>query len=85
MVIYLDMPIEISQKLMTSRYNGDEDKKDVHEADVSFLKQCRNAALYAAENQGWTVINCSDGDNPYSIDEIHNKIMECIKEKIMNI
>lgn len=85
LVIYLDMPIEISQKLMTSRYNGDEDKKDVHETDVSFLKQCRNAALYAAENQGWTVISCSDGDNPYSIDEIHNKIIECIKEKIMNI
>ena len=33
-VIYLDMPVEISQKLMTSRYDGDENKKDVHEVNV---------------------------------------------------
>ena len=36
-VIFLDMPIEISQKLMSGRYNGDEAKKDIHEADVSYL------------------------------------------------
>jgi len=60
-VIYLDMPVEISQKLMTSRYNGDENKKDVHEVDVAFLKKCRKSALYAAEKQGWKVVGCSDG------------------------
>ncbi|MBQ1451182.1 MAG: deoxynucleoside kinase, partial [Clostridia bacterium] len=32
LVVFLDMPVEISQKLMTSRYSGDEGKKDVHEA-----------------------------------------------------
>ena len=30
-VIYLDMPVEISQKMMSVRYNGDENKKDIHE------------------------------------------------------
>ena len=40
-VIYLDMPVGISQKLMTRRYNGNESKKDVHEADVEFLNKCR--------------------------------------------
>ena len=33
-VIFLDMPVEISQRLMTERYNGDESKKDIHEANV---------------------------------------------------
>lgn len=82
LVIYLDMPIEISQKLMTSRYNGDEGKKDVHEANVMFLQSCRKSALYAAEKQGWAVIECSDGVNPLPVDEIHNKIIEYIKEEI---
>ncbi|MDE5984801.1 MAG: deoxynucleoside kinase [Eubacterium sp.] len=82
LVIYLDMPIEISQKLMTSRYDGDEGKKDVHEADVAFLQRCRKSALYAAEKQGWAVIKCSDGVNPLSVDEIHNKIIKYIKEEI---
>ncbi len=84
LVIYLDMPVEISQKMMTSRYNGDENKKDVHEADVEFLNNCRNSALYAAKKQGWKVVECSDGENPYSIKNIHNKIVSIVKEEILN-
>ena len=80
LVIYLDMPVEISQKLMTSRYDGDENKKDVHEANVDFLNSCRTSAIYAAKKQGWVVIPCSDGENPYSVDKIHNDIIDVIKE-----
>ena len=64
-VIYLDMPVEISQRLMTSRYDGDENKKDVHEVNVDFLNKCRKSALYTAEKQGWKVIECSNGKEPY--------------------
>jgi len=81
-VIYLDMPVEISQKLMTGRYKGDEAKKDVHEADVEFLNKCRKSALYAAKKQGWRVVKCSDGESPLPIDEIHNKIVSIIKEEL---
>lgn len=82
LVIYLDMPVEISQKLMTSRYNGDENKKDVHEANVEFLNKCRESALYAAKKQGWKIIPCSDGENPLSIETIHNNIVNVINEEI---
>ena len=82
LVVYLDMPVEISQRLMTSRYDGDENKKDVHEANVAFLNRCRASALYAAEKQGWVVINCSDGVNPLPVKEIHNKIVQYVKEEI---
>lgn len=81
-VIYLDMPVDISQKLMTNRYNGDEAKKDVHEVDVEFLKKCRKSALYAAEKQGWKIVSCSDGQNPLPIEEIHNKIVDIVKEEL---
>lgn len=81
-VIYLDMPVEISQKLMTSRYNGNEAKKDVHEVDVAFLNKCRKSALYAAKKQGWSVVSCSDGVNPLPIDEIHKKIVRIVKEEL---
>ncbi len=73
-VIYLDMPTEISQKLMSKRYEGDESKKDLHEKNVDFLKICRENALFAAEKLGWTVIQCSDGENPYTIEEISEKV-----------
>ena len=81
-VIYLDMPVEISQRLMSARYEGDEGKKDVHEVNVEFLQKCRQAALYTAEKQGWKVIKCSDGDDPLPIDEIRSKIVEIIKEEL---
>lgn len=81
-VIYLDMPVEISQQLMTARYNGDEAKKDVHEVDVDFLKKCRKSALYTASKQGWRVIPCSDGSKPLPIDEIHKEIVKIIEEEL---
>lgn len=84
LVIFLDMPVEISQRLMTSRYNGDENKKDVHEANVDFLNRCRHSALYTAKKQGWAVIPCSDGENPLPIEEIHNTVVEFIKKELKN-
>ena len=82
LVIYLDLPVEISQRLMTSRYGGDEGKKDVHEKNVQFLKNCRKSALYAAEKQGWCVVDCSDGNNILPIEIIHKRIIELIEKVI---
>ena len=81
-VIYLDMPVEISQKLMSKRYKGNEQKKDIHEANVEYLLKCRTAAMFAAEKFGWTVIKCSNGDEPRTIKEIHNDIYKAVKRKI---
>lgn len=77
-VIFLDMPIEISQKLLTARYSGDESKKDIHEKNIGFLKSCRNAALYAAEKYNWTVVPCSDGEKPLRIETINEKLRDII-------
>lgn len=82
LVIYLDMPVEVSQKLMTSRYNGDEGKKDVHESDVEYLHKCRKSALYAAAKQGWEVVECSDGEKPLPVDEIHKTIVSFVKKEL---
>ncbi|MCD7741872.1 MAG: deoxynucleoside kinase [Ruminococcus sp.] len=74
-VVFLDMPIEISQKLMSKRYDGDDNKKDIHEANVEFLRQCRESALYAAQRKGWIVLPCSENGEPLAIDEITNRLL----------
>lgn len=81
-VIFLDMPVAVSQKLMTARYNGEEAKKDVHEANVSYLNACRKAALFAASKLGWYVVPCADGDEPLPIAQIHARIYEIVKKKM---
>lgn len=78
-VIFLDMPIEISQRLLSARYGGDESKKDIHEKNISYLHMCRKAALFTAEKQGWDIIGCSEGDEPLAIDTIFDRLLESIK------
>ena len=82
LVIFLDMPVEISQRLMTERYNGDETRKDIHETDFEYLKVCRKSALYAAERLGWKIVECSANSEPLSVEEISTKLLHLIKEVI---
>lgn len=79
-VIYLDMPIDVSQRLMSERYEGNETKKDVHEANVNYLYACRDAALYASEKMGWVRIDCADGENPRRIEDIANDIWTSVSD-----
>lgn len=81
-VIFLDMPVEVSQKLMSQRYSGDENKKDVHECNVEFLLKCREAALYAAKKQGWVIVPCSKDGEPLSIQAINDNIYAILKETL---
>ena len=76
-VLFLDMPPEVSQKLLEKRYDGDCAKKDIHERDRAYLLNCRRAAFYVAEKWGWTIIPCSYDGEPLSPEEIHQKILDC--------
>jgi dTMP kinase len=84
LVVFLDMPVDVSQRLMTARYNGDEKKKDVHEANVAYLNACHESAVYAAQKLGWVVVKCADGDEPRKIEDINEEIFREI-EKIVKL
>ena len=77
-VVFLDMPIEVSQKLLSTRYGGNEEKKDIHERNVDFLKACREAALYTAKQKGWFILPCSDGENPFTPERINQQLSAMI-------
>ncbi len=81
-VIFLDMPLHIAQMLMSGRYNGDESKKDIHERDLAYLKQCRESALYAAQKCGWTVITCGEGDAPLAPEKITAQLIALYEKMI---
>lgn len=76
MVIFLDMPTSVSQKLLAGRYSGDENKKDIHERDVEYLNHCREAAIFTAKFSNWQIINCAENDEPRSIEDISNDILD---------
>lgn len=75
LVVYLDVEPDVSQKLLSSRYDGDESKKDLHEKDVDFLVNCRKSALYAADKLGWIKISCTKDGEMRTIEEISKDII----------
>lgn len=80
LVIYLDVDVNISQKLMSARYKNDDSKKDIHERNVNYLKSCHEAALYISEKYNWNVIKCDDGRNLRSINDISNDIFNIVSD-----
>lgn len=84
LVIYLDMPIEISQMLLEERYDGDKSRKDIHEADIKFLEECRKSAMYSADQCGWQILNCADGNHPLAIEDIYTQICDMVRNLLKN-
>jgi dTMP kinase len=86
-VVFLDVPIEYSQKLMADRKNKitGESKKDIHESDIGYLTRSYNNSLYIADKYNWKKISCVKNHNLRSIDDIHeeiyNSIISIIDEK----
>lgn len=81
-VLYLNMPIDISQSLMAKRYNGDEEKKDIHEKNISFLEKCHKSAKYCANKLGWEVIDCAKEGKVKSIEEISGEVYSKIEGRV---
>jgi len=77
-VIYLRVDTAVSQKLMTGRYQGHEEKKDIHEKDIGYLGQCRQAADYCADKLGWQVVECCEGERMRSVESIADDIQRLI-------
>lgn len=75
-VIFLDMPLDISQRLLSARYDGEEGKKDIHERNLTYLQTCRESALYAAEKMGWVLVSCGENGRPLPVEVISNRLYE---------
>ena len=81
-VIYLQVDPDVSQKLMTQRYHGDESKKDVHEKNIEYLARSRRAAEYCTAHLGWAAVHCTDGETMRSIEEIQAEVQGIVMDKL---
>ena len=76
-VIYLHLTIEASQELIKDRKNkiDGNDKKDIHEKDIEFLKDAYNMAEELAHKNDWIRIECLDENkNMRTIEDISDEI-----------
>ena len=82
LVLYLEMPVEVSQKLLLERYHGDGGKKDIHESHLEFLRSCGECARFAGERLGWKVIPCAREGSPLPVEEIHQAVLAAVTEAL---
>jgi dTMP kinase len=82
MVVFLNMPPEVSIRLMANRANkftGGQ-AKDIHEKNREYLKKTYENAYELAKKYNWTIIECTEYNRLKTIDEIHNEIYEKVKK-----
>lgn len=81
--VALDVPPEVSKKLLEKRAKEDANHKvDIHEADSEYLKKCYDASKYASSAWGWKRIECTLDGEMLTREEIHEKIYNSVKEII---
>lgn len=81
-VVYLAVDPDVSQKLLTERYQGHEEKKDIQEKDREYIARSRAAAEYCARALGWTRIECTEPVSPDS-QERKMRTIESINDEIL--
>lgn len=84
LVIYLDAPIELTEKMMRSREQQTNTHADIHEKDLDYLRICRRTGRQAAEFYGWKIVNCAENGEMRTIEDIHNEVYrlaaKCMEE-----
>lgn len=84
LVLYLDMPLELTRQLMRQREEKTHTQADIHEKDLTYLAACKEAARDAAAFYGWRVIPCAENGRLRSVEaiqeEIYRQVLDCLKQ-----
>ncbi len=79
-VIYLDVPTELTGQNLRRREHDTNTVADIHEQNMDYLRLCRSTGRQAAEYYGWTIVNCARDGKMRSIEEIHNEIFALVSK-----
>ena len=83
LVIYLDMPTEITERMMRQREKDTGTHADIHEQDEVYLKNCRANAKEIVKECGWLVINCAKNGEPRTPEDIHAQVYRTVKKQLL--
>jgi len=80
LVIYLDMPTEITERMMRQREQSTGTHADIHEQDEKYLQSCRANAREVVRACGWQVIDCAEGREPRTPEDIHAQVCRLVQQ-----
>lgn len=79
LVVYLDMPTEVTEAMLRSREHDTGTHADIHEQDAAYLRRCRENARQVARECGWTVIHCARDGAPRTVEDIHEQVWQIVR------
>lgn len=74
-VIFLDMPPEVSFRMLQKRQG---ESGDIHELDHEYLIRCHNRALSVCEQYGWHRVCCAENGEIRPIEDINRDIQKIV-------
>ena len=86
MNILLYVPPEVGQQLVDKKAQREYmqgGRRDIHEADITHLRQASTSYLEVAKNEGWKVVDCMLPLGGYlrTKEDIHEEIYAFLKHK----
>ncbi|MBQ9458511.1 MAG: thymidylate kinase [Oscillospiraceae bacterium] len=79
-VFYLDVPTELTEKLMRERERKSGTSADIHERDEAYLRACRATGRQLADEYGWLRVECARGGEMRGVEDIHEEIYRRVKQ-----
>lgn len=80
LVIYLDVPTDLSEGLLRHREAATGTAADIHERDDAYLRRCRECAREIASQQGWQQIECAKHSRIRSVEDIHEEAWTLVRK-----
>ena len=74
LVVYLDLPTELSEQMLRRRETATGTQADIHEQDEEYLRSCRMNAREIARDLAWTVIHCDRDGSVRTVEDIHSEV-----------
>ena len=78
LVVYLDLPTELSERMMRLRERETGTRADIHEQDNAYLRGCRDSARQIAARCGWALVDCARDGAPRPPEDIHREVREIV-------
>ena len=79
LVIYLDLPTDISARLLQKRQAATHTQADIHEQDGAYLRACRESAQEIVKRLGWRRVDCSRDGRVRTPEDIHRELWELVR------
>ena len=79
LVIYLDLPSEVSEQMLRRRQEETGTQADIHEQDAAYLRHCRENAREIASSLGWRQVHCAPEGVLRTPEDIHEEVWAVVR------